>query len=67
MKLTKPAIAVHIEDKKWELLTKREKAYIILLYKRKYTVSQLIDLLFYNSEVWFYKMRKRVQDKIKND
>lgn len=65
MKFTKPATAIYIEDDKWLCLTKREKAYIILLCKRKYTVSQLIDLLFYDSDVWFYKMRKRVQEKIK--
>lgn len=51
----------------WETLTIKEKDFIILVTSRKYTKNQIKRRLYIMSDVWYWKIQKKVKDKIKND
>lgn len=65
MNFKKPKGATHIKDELWTKFSKREQYYIILLFKRKYTRTELRDMLLFNSYVGLNKLRDRVRRKIK--
>ena len=56
-----------ISNKTWSFLNKREKQYIILVHKKKYTDSEIQDMLLYDSHVWLWKLKNRVRVKLKSD
>jgi hypothetical protein len=51
----------------WATLTIKEKDFIILVTSRKYTKSQIKRRLYITSDVWYWKIQKKVKNKIKND
>lgn len=56
-----------ISKNTWKNLTKREKQYLILIHKGRYTQSEIVDMLFFDSDMWLWKLKKRVSEKLQSD
>lgn len=62
--MTKP---FYITKETWDSLTWKEQDFIIFLRERKYTKAQIMRKLYITTEQGFWKIRKRVREKISGD
>ena len=57
----------YISDYTWKNLSWKEQDFIVLLKERKYTKSQIKRKLYLTTEMWYWKLNKRVNQKIQYD
>lgn len=62
MKLIAPPF---IDQKIFDSLKSREKAYLIFLYQKRYTKKQIMKRLFIDNERTFQRLQKKMSDLIK--
>lgn len=66
-KVKKPIIFSWILNETWEILSLKEKDYIIFLYSRKYSRVQIMRKLYIEDRTSFWYLQKRVKEKLKTD
>lgn len=60
--------AYWISKETWDLLKKKEKAYLIYKYSRKkYTKKDFMDLLYFDDNSSYWRFLERVNEKLKPD
>jgi len=57
----------YISDDIWETLKHKEQDFIILVHSRKYTKAQIMRKLYLDNRTSYWKLQKRVIEKIKCD
>jgi hypothetical protein len=57
----------YISQQTWEKLSFKEQDFIIFLKERRFTKSQIMRKLYINTDMGYWKLQKRVNDKIKDD
>jgi len=63
MKIKKIA-PVGIQQELFDKFNKKEKAFVQMLYSRKYTRNEIMDSLFLETRQGYYKLNKVIREKI---
>jgi len=57
----------YLTDATWQSLTAKERDFIVFLRERKWTKAQIMRRLYVETDAGYWKLRKRVSDKIRHD
>jgi DNA invertase Pin-like site-specific DNA recombinase len=57
----------YISKETWDNLKDKEKDFIYYLREKKYTKKEIMKKLYINTRQGYWKLQKRVSEKIKND
>jgi len=57
----------YISKETWKWLTWKEQDFIVFLREKRYTKDQIKRRLYITTEMWYWKLQKRVLNKIKSD
>lgn len=63
----KPKICEWISDNTWNNFKIKEKDYIIMLYKRKFTEEKIQRNLYIFDRSHFSSFKKKIREKLKSD
>jgi DNA-directed RNA polymerase specialized sigma subunit len=63
----KPFSCFWISDETWKNLKLKEKDFIVLLYERKFTKSQIARALYLTTYSSYFYLEKSVRKKLQND
>jgi len=58
---------IWISDESWNKLDLKEKDFVIFLKLKRFSEEQICRKLYITSVSWFWRLRKRVENKLKWD
>lgn len=63
----KPATLPFVSEETWKKLRLREKAFLHLLFSRKFSETEIKEKLYFEERSSFWRFKKNVTGKIKED